>query len=256
MASPNRAVNLVTIRQPARLKGRTVMAGTAREPRGRAVAVRGVKVAPARPKPVARPLVAKELPADPELAACNDAADRCALVVAAFFKPKHLASETRGAAADAWPRQVWFAGLVHLGFEPKIVGQVVGRDKQTIVHACRIVEGIREKMEAPELVRLLGEDGCRDYLGGDDLVVEYRTIRGELICMADFEPDDRPDLKDLIVHVAEGGEAIEEFITGGADLIEEVFAAFRCVAVRGKAYCDERDRMKAERDERARSVSR
>ena len=218
---------------------------TASEPRRRAGTARGARVAAARPAPVVRPVVAQGEAQDAELAACRDAADRMACVAAGFFKimPDALKSETRGSPKDAFPRQLWMGALVvELGFEPKLAGAAIGRDKATVEHACRIVEGLRGKMRAHDVIALLGEAGCRDYLGGDELAIEWRDADG---CAYDVEEGD--DTSDLFVHVLSGGEAVEKFVAGAESLVDELFAAFRCVAVRGAAYCADRDKRMSER---------
>ena len=218
---------------------------TANEPRGRVLAGRGARVAPAQPKPVARAVALEGEAIDAEVAACLDAANRCACVVAGFFviSPDALKSKTRGSPRDAFPRQVWMAGLVsQLGFAPDVVGAAIGRDKSTVEHACRIVEGLRGGMSAHDLIALLGEDGCRDYLGGDDMVIEWRDAKGRAV---DIEHGD--DTRDLVVHVVSGGKAVADFVKGAEGLIDDAFASFQFVAVRGAAYCEARDKLMRER---------
>lgn len=158
------------------------------------------------------PLAPKRQPA-PELrddvAVAKDAAERCACVVAGFFRvdPTAMFRETRGSAGEAFARQVWMAGLVvELGFSSGLLGKAIGRDPATIDHACRIVEALRGGMSVDDLCDILGASGVQQFLSGED--------------------------------------GVEAFIESAENTIEELFAAFVLVAVRGAAYCREQDRLK------------
>lgn len=158
-----------------------------------------------------------------EVAACQQAAADCAHVIKGFthINVEDLFKSTRGAAQEAFPRQLLMAGLVsELGFSSLTVGRAVGRDKATVEHACRIVEALRGDSDAAYFVKLLGEDAVREFLGGADLVVRY-------------ERDDDRKKEPIIVR---GGAAVEKFLSAAEALVDDMFAAFRLVAVQGGAY--------------------
>lgn len=158
-----------------------------------------------------------------EVEACQRAVNDCAHVIKAFthIKVEDLLKSTRGAAQEAFPRQLLMAGLVsEIGFSSLTVGRAIGRDKATVEHACRIVEALRGGSTADYIVRLLGEEGVREFLGGDELVVRY-------------EREDERQREPIIVR---GAEKVEVFIERAESLIDDIFAAFRLVAVKGPAY--------------------
>lgn len=225
------------------------LAETHLQPRGHAPLAKRAKAAP-KPKPrTLPPKQAQDRPENEAVTACREAAQRCACVIAGFFQiaPDQLFKSTRGAAREAFPRQLMMAGLVsELGFAAAIVGEAVGRDTATVEHACRIVEALRGGLEACDLVQILGEDGCREYLGGgDQLVVEYRNARGDVVA-----PEIGESTKHLVAHVIDGGDVVEEFIESAEGLVDDLFAAFQLVAVRGAAYCADVRRMMVESVER------
>lgn len=151
--------------------------------------------------------------------ACKDAADRCACVVAGFFRvaPDQLYSATRGAARVAVARQIWIAGLVAaLGFETRIVARVVGRDEDTIKHACKIVEAVHGAVDSWQMVKVLGEKGVREFLGGEAIVLSDEEI-------------------------ISGGEAFECFMDDAERTLDRLFESFVTVAVQGRAYCEDQD---------------
>lgn len=179
------------------------------------------------------------------VAACQDAADRCSCVVAGFFRvvPDAIFKSTRGAAAEAFPRQILMAGLVvELGFSAMVVGSVIKRDDATVMHACRIIEALRGGLTADDLVDILGEDGVREYLNGQGLQMEWHDKTGARVDLTDGA-----DTSKLTPVVLSGAEAVEEFIETTEQLIDDLFDAFKLVAVRGKAYCDHVARLNAER---------
>lgn len=230
------------------------LAETSREPRGRTVTRAVAKVAPAPVKPLEPAKAREEEPTSEEVAACKEAADRVSCVVAGFARmdPAKLFKSTRGAAKEAFPRQLAMAGLVmELGFSSLTVGRAIGRDKATVDHACRVVEALRGGMEAHDLVLILGEEGCREYLDGKQLIIEYQDARGRII-----DPERVSNVKGLTVNVLSGGDAVEEFITEAEGLIDGIFAAFQLVAVRGLAYCAAVAKMEAEAVEAARNRSK
>lgn len=148
------------------------------------------------------------------MAACRAAAERCACVIAGFFKvdPAALFKSTRGAAHEAFPRQLLMAGLVAgLGYSSLTVGRAVGRDKATVEHACRIieairVEGSRRTIDADDLIDMLGAGAVDEFLGGVD--------------------------------------GVSRFLAHVDALVERFFAAFQLVAVQGAAYAGEQDRLR------------
>lgn len=175
---------------------------------------------PLAPKSVTVPAQATE----EEIAAiCKEAADRCSFVLAgfAYLVPDRLWSETRGSPKEAFARQLGMAGLVRaLGFTPKQVGLAIGRHPDTVEHACSVVDAIRGGGDDAETVlRVLGEPGVREFLGGRDLVVAT-DAQGRL-------------------EIVSGGEAVEEMLEHAERLIVDLFAAFELVAVRGSAFCRE-----------------
>lgn len=152
-----------------------------------------------------------------EVLACRSASDDCACVIAGFFHvdPDALFKSTRGAAHEAFPRQLMMAGLVAgLGYSSLTVGRAIGRDKATVEHACRLIEAIRfeagsrDNFGVDDLIDIVGFDGVQDFLGGRD--------------------------------------GAEEFLKHADRQIDEFFAAFRLVAVNGAAYRGELERRKLE----------
>jgi len=180
--------------------------------------------APAPRLSAAIPLAPK--PAKPEepieaVEAAKDAAERCSCVVAGFFRvdPAALFKSTRGLAREAFPRQVLMAGLVsELGFSSKTAGKAVGRDKATVEHACRIIEGLRGGLSVDDLIEgrgnpkaVMSEADVLEFFGGEDDLVEF-------------------------LEYAEG-------------IIDGLFAAFVVCAVQGGAYSRAEAKMRAERIE-------
>lgn len=158
--------------------------------------------------PLARTRAQEPEPRD-DVATAKDAAERCACVVAGFFRidPANLFRATRGSAGEAFARQVWMAGLVvELGFSSGLLGKAIGRDPATIDHACRIIEALRGGMSADDLCDILGASGVQEFLGGEDRV--------------------------------------EQFIESAETTLDELYAAFVVVAVRGSAYTREQHRLK------------
>ncbi len=156
------------------------------------------------------------------VAIAKRAADRCAGVVAVFAMvgPDRLWLDTRGNPKEAFARQLWMAGLVRgLGFTPAVVGAAVGRHKDTVAHACAIIGALHGDVDAAELIGVLGEPGVREFLGGADLIVTT-DAQGRL-------------------EIVSGGEAVEECLQHAERLIDDLFAAFELVAVRGEAFCRE-----------------
>lgn len=166
------------------------------------------------------------------IAIARDAAARTACVVAAFAKvlPERLASESRGTPAEAFARTIWMAGMVRaLGFTPAEAAAAVGRSKDTVEHACRVVAALQGALDTGEAIALLGEPGVRDFLGdGAESLIVTVDAQGR-------------------VEVVKGGEAVEECLAHAERLIDDLFAAFELVAVRGAAYCREIERRKVER---------
>lgn len=156
--------------------------------------------------------------------AAREAAVDCALVIYAVFRitPEKLFKSTRGAAREAFPRQLLMAGLCDgLGFDPLTAGRAVGRDKATVEHARKVVEAFRlesksGRIDVADVVRILGVDGVRDYLGGEHLVVEI----------------DRNEN----VTVISGHEPVAKFLRHCDDFVERLFSSFQLVAVQGSAY--------------------
>lgn len=158
--------------------------------------------------PLAKNRAPQPAPRD-DVAVARDAAERCACVTAGFFRvnPEALFRETRGSAGEAFARQVWMGGLVmELGFSSGLLGKAIGRDPATIDHACRIIEALRGGMNAEDLSDILGASGVQEFLGGEDRV--------------------------------------EAFITTAERVLDDLYAAFVLVAVRGSAYCREQERLK------------
>lgn len=156
------------------------------------------------------------------VAIAKRAAERCAGVVAVFamVAPDKLKLETRGNPKEAFARQLWMAGLVRgLGFSAAIVGQAIGRHKDTVEHACAVIGALHGDAEVSDLIAVLGEPGVREFLGGADLIVTTDS-QGRL-------------------EVVSGGEAVEECLAHAERLIDDLFAAFELVAVRGEAFCRE-----------------
>jgi len=173
-----------------------------------------------------------------EVAACRKAAADCAFVIMGYFHiaPEALFKSTRGAAEEAFPRQLMMAGLVTgLGFSSLTVGRAVGRDKATVEHACRIIEAIRveagrsDGLAVHAITDMLGEDGVRDFLDGREL---YSVVND----------DDELEWK--------GGARVLEFLKHADMMVEDFFRAFRLVAINGSAYREELMRRKAQMAEK------
>lgn len=150
-----------------------------------------------------------------QIALCRDAAERSACVIAGFFRidPVALFKSTRGSPREAFPRQLLMAGLaMELGFPVAIVGHAIGRDPATVEHACRIVEALRGGLDVPDLIDVLGAAGVDEFLGGED--------------------------------------GVDEFAKHVEPTINEIFAAFVLVAVKGGAYSRELHRQEQERAKR------
>jgi hypothetical protein len=166
--------------------------------------------------------------------AAKEAAVDCALVIYAVFRiaPEKLFKSTRGAAREAFPRQLLMAGLCDgLGFDPLTAGRAVGRDKATVEHARKVVEAFRLEsrggsLDVADVVRMLGVDGVRDYLGGEHLIVEI----------------DRQEN----VTVISGHEPVAEFLRHCDGFVEDLFKSFQLVAVRGRAYRAELEKASVE----------
>lgn len=155
------------------------------------------------------------------LAIAKDAASRCACVIAGFAKvlPDRLAIDTRGNPREAFARQLWMAGMVRaLGFSSAQVGAAVGRHKDTVEHALTIIDALYGG-DPKEMLAALGEPGVREFLGGRDLVITT-DAQGRM-------------------EVVSGGEAVEELTRHAERLLDDMFAAFELVAVRGSAFCRE-----------------
>lgn len=195
------------------------------------------------PRPPAKQQMRVYLPsadAEPpveEVAVCYHAATRCSTIIAGFavVMPGDLLKPTRGSADQAFVRQVFFAGLVMaLGFEPRIVAKAIGRDKQTVEHACKVIGSLRNA-ELIEIVRILGEAGVREFFDGAEIEVvrapPKTDARGRIVAPGE------------IIDVLRGDE-VEEFIEGADRLIAKMFSAFELVAVAGPAYCAEVKRRK------------
>lgn len=178
----------------------------------------------AQPIPLAAKPAASASQIEPAeiVAIAKRAADRCAGVVAVFamVAPDRLWLSTRGTPREAFARQLWMAGLVRgLGFAPAIVGAAIGRHKDTVDHACAIIGSLHGETDAADLIAILGEPGVREFLGGADLIVTT-DAQGRL-------------------EIVSGGEAVEELLQHAERLIDDLFAAFELVAVRGEAFCRE-----------------
>lgn len=171
--------------------------------------------APARRSaiPLADPISVEE--ARSEEHAAREAAARCACVIAGFFTvmPEALLKPTRGTADEAFARQFLIAGLVlGLGFSREAAAHAVGRSVDTIDHACMIISALRFNMDAEELAELLGDQDLQEFFGDLD--------------------------------------GAREFIQHAQPLVDDLFAAFALVTVRGGAYCRERSRLKQQRGKR------
>lgn len=173
-------------------------------------------------RPHARvPLAAEEAPADDELAAAKDAADRCACVIAGLFTvtAEQLRSPTRGSPRAAFARMVWMAGLADgLGFRSLVVGEACGRTRDTVEHARVVIDDLRhaEELSAEDLIY------SRDHNAG---------VFSEADVLAFF--GDRDGLAQMLAHAA--------------PLIRRAFAAFELVAISGPAF----SRALAERDRKS-----
>lgn len=169
---------------------------------------------PLAPKPDA-----KAPAAEATLADAMEAKHRCARIVDAFFlvPPEVLMKSTRGAAREAFPRQVLMAGLVgELGIPAGVVAEAVGRHKSTVEHAVRVIEALRGD---------LGVDDLIEGRGNDQAVLSEADV-------VDFFGDE---------------DELEAFLEHADQLLTDIFAAFRLAAVRGSAYCREVARMEQER---------
>lgn len=165
------------------------------------------KATPAAKATGAKPSATEE--PESAVAACREAATDCAFVVMGFahIAPAALFKSTRGAAEEAFPRQIMMALLVsELGFSSLTVGRAVGRDKATVEHACRIIEAIRGGIEPDHLIDILGPSGVQEFLGGFD--------------------------------------GAETFLDSAEALIDDFGVAFRLVAIKGGAYRRDVERRK------------
>ena len=172
----------------------------ATRPRQKATGAVPLRNAPPAKTPASAAPSATEEPGD-AVAACREAATDCAFVVMGFahIAPAALFKSTRGAAEEAFPRQIMMALLVsELGFSSLTVGRAVGRDKATVEHACRIIEAIRGGIEPDHLIDILGPSGVQEFLGGFD--------------------------------------GAETFLDSAEALIDDFGVAFRLVAIKGGAY--------------------
>lgn len=214
----------VASQQPFRPMVRAVTAPlqTAQDARTAPARPRGAAPLAARPPPLAASPSPAQASQDEVIAIAKRAAERCAGVVAVFamVAPDRLWLATRGSPKEAFARQLWMAGLVRgLGFSSAVVGQAIGRHKDTVDHACAIIGSLHGDIEAGELIAVLGEPGVREFLGGADLIVTT-DAQGRL-------------------EIVRGGEAVEECLEHAERLIDDLFAAFELVAVRGEAFCRE-----------------
>lgn len=169
-----------------------------------------VPLANAKPEP--------ELEGESAVEACKAAARDCAFVMMGFahIAPDALFKSKRGVAEEAFPRQVMMALLVsELGFSSLTVGRAIGRDKATVEHACRIVQALRDGIDADHLIDILGASGVQEYLGGFD--------------------------------------GAEHFLAAADALIDDFGVAFRLVAIKGGAYRRDVERRKTAIQNSARS---
>lgn len=161
-------------------------------------------------------------PQEQAVAMAQEALADCAMVLKAFSHEQvaDLLKPTRGSAGQSFMRQVLTAGMVTaLGFEPEIVGAAVNRSKEAIEHSCAVIAAIRQAWKGAG-----DHQHIRAMLAGVDL--DLYLDQAKLTTPGD----------------------IEEWLEHAGELIEDAFAAFIFVAVRGRFYRRAIAKFKAERE--------